>query len=218
MNDSRLGGLAWIAAAVGFLATMSVHPTGHDLFQPGHLEAGARIARIAHALALVSLPLAFLGALALARRLDSPQRTAIAALVVYGFALTAVMLAAIASGFVGPAVIEDSLDGPQVASEVWKALMHYNWALNQACAQVYVVGSSVAILLWSLAIARTRALATGLGIFGLVLAPLTILALLSGHIRLDVHGFGLIVVGQALWSISAGVSLWRRGGGATSGA
>jgi len=71
-------------------------------------------------------------------------------------------------------------------------------------------------LLWSLVIVCSRALAPALGIFGLVLAPLTILALLSGHVRLDVHGFGLIVVGQALWTIGAGVSLWRRGGEATS--
>jgi hypothetical protein len=117
MNDSRLGGMAWIAAAVGFLATMSVHPSGQDLFQPGQFEAAARVARISHGLALASLPLAFLGALAMARRVDSAERTGLVALVVYGFALAAVMLAALASGFVGPAA-EESLDGPEPASAV----------------------------------------------------------------------------------------------------
>lgn len=216
MNDSRLGGLAWIVAAAALLVTMSLHPTGHELFEPGRFDGGARLARITHALALSSLPFSFLGGLALARRLATPGRTALVALVVHGFSLAAVMLAAIASGFVAPRLVAEILESPE--GNAWKALMHYNWALNQACTQVYVVGSSVAILLWSLVIVRTRTLAFGLGMLGLVLAPLTILALLSGHVRLDVHGFGLIVVGQSLWTIGAGVSLWRRAGGALSGA
>ena len=38
---------------------------------------------------------------------------------------------------------------------------------------------------------------------------LTVIAVLSGHIRLNVHGFGMIVVSQAIWFISAGVLLWK---------
>jgi hypothetical protein len=31
----------------------------------------------------------------------------------------------------------------------------------------------------------------------------------SGHLRLDVHGFGLVVLGQAVWFITVGTLLWR---------
>jgi hypothetical protein len=32
---------------------------------------------------------------------------------------------------------------------------------------------------------------------------------LSGHVKLNVHGFGMVVFGQAAWFISAGILLWR---------
>jgi hypothetical protein len=208
-RDNRLGGLALIAGAVGFLATMSLHPTGHDLASPGNFEAAALRGEIAHGLALASLPFTFLGGLALARRLDSPGRTSLFALVAYGFALVAVMLAAIASGFVSPNLMRAFADDHGAVSASGHALLDFAWELNQACARVFVVGASLAILLWSLCVVRSRRLAPGLGVYGLVIAALAVLGVVSGHLRLDVHGFGLVAITQAIWAIAAGVSLWR---------
>lgn len=81
--------------------------------------------------------------------------------------------------------------------------------LNQAFAQVYVVASSAAIVLWSAAILRPGNFSRSLGVYGCILGPLTVIAVHSGHIRLNVHGFGMIVVSQAVWFISAGVLLWK---------
>jgi hypothetical protein len=64
-------------------------------------------------------------------------------------------------------------------------------------------------VLWSAAILRSGALARALGLYGCALGPLTVLAFVSGHVRLDVHGFGLIVLGQAAWFTSAGELLCR---------
>jgi len=60
---------------------------------------------------------------------------------------------------------------------------------------------------------RSRACrpAPGVGIYGLLLGPVIILAVLSGHLRLGVHGIGLVVLGQAVWFVVAGVRLWRLG-------
>ena len=82
--------------------------------------------------------------------------------------------------------------------------------MNQAFAKIFVVAASIAILAWSIAIVRSRALARGLGIYGIVLAPPTVVALLSGHLRLDVHGMGAVVLTQAIWFVIAGASLCRR--------
>ena len=41
------------------------------------------------------------------------------------------------------------------------------------------------------------------------MASVAVLAVGSGHLRLDVHGFGLIVLAQALWFIVVGVLLLR---------
>jgi len=34
-----------------------------------------------------------------------------------------------------------------------------------------------------------------------------VLVLASGHLRLDVHGFGLVVVAQAVWFITTGIEV-----------
>ncbi len=209
MTDERLGGMALIVGTVGTILTMILHPTGRDLFEPGQLESATRMVAGAHALAILSMPILFLGTLALSRRLAAADRLSIAALVVYGFALAAGMAAAAVSGFVAPGLAGEIIAADPLASEEWHILFHYNGLLNQAFARVLVVASSISILLWSTAIVRSRALAVGMGVYGLFLGPVTILAVGSGHLSLDVHGFGLVVLGQAVWFIGLGVLLRR---------
>lgn len=211
MKDDCMGGIALIAGAIGGIVTMALHPTGHHLSAPGELEPMARLSALVHALAIASTPVSFLGALALARRLTSPDRLALAALVVYGYALVAVMTAAVAGGFVAPRLVREILDATPPERDTWHAVLDYNTRINQAFAKVFTVGSSVAIVLWSASIVRSRALAIGVGIYGFVLGPAIMVALLSGHLRLDVHGMGAVILGQAVWFIIVGVLLCRRG-------
>jgi hypothetical protein len=210
MNHQQSGGAAWIAGSALMLVTMSLHPTGHDLASAETFAHGAFLARFTHGMALLSLPLSFCGALALARRLGTPASTLGAAF--FGFALAAVMLAAIASGLVAPELFAARLASEGATRDGFGLLLHYNFELNQACARVYVLGSALALALWSLAILRTRAFVAVLGWGGLLLALASVLGLLSGHLQLDVHGFGALVLGQSTWMIAAGVGLWRRDG------
>jgi hypothetical protein len=206
-----MSGLALIAGSAGMIITMSLHPTGHDLFAPGRFGAVAHLAIATHSLALVSLPVLFLGALGLAKRLGWSDRLSLAALVLHGFGLVAVMNAAVANGLLAPAIGRQIVDAELGASEGWRVAFRYNGLVNQGFAMVYVVASSVAILLWSASMVRGGSLARrarGAGIYGCILGPLTILAVLSGHVRLDVHGFGAIVLGQAIWFVILGILLW----------
>ena len=204
-----MSGAALIAGSAGMIMTMAFHPTGHELVQPGQEAAMAHAAIATHALALASLPVFFLGACGLARRVAGAGRLGFAGLVVYGFALVAVLSAAVLSGLVGPAIAHALLAAEPGERALWNVVGEFDHFMNQGFAQVYVVASSVAIVLWSAAILKSAALARGLGLYGCVLGPLAVLALVSGHVRLDVHGFGLIVLGQALWFVGAGVLLWR---------
>lgn len=72
-----------------------------------------------------------------------------------------------------------------------------------------MVASAVAIALWSAAIVRERALARGIGLYGLLLGAVLVVAIASGHLTLDVHGFGLVTLGQAVWFVGMGVFLWQ---------
>ena len=209
MNDERKGGVALIAGTTLLIVTMAVHPTGHDLFVPGRFARAALIGVFAHALAIASLPLSFLGALALSRRLAGPDRLAISGLVVYAMALVAGLIAAVVSGFVAPAIAREMIDAPPAASDAWQALFHTNGAVNQAFARVLVVGSSAAILLWSCAILAGRVFGRGIAIYGLVMGAAIVLALMSGHLSLDVHGFGMVVLAQAVWFITIGARMTR---------
>jgi hypothetical protein len=208
MNDNRKSGLALITGMVGTIITMALHPTGHDLMAPGQFASMAQLNVAVHSLALVCIPILFLGALGLTQRLAAPNRLALSGLVLFGFAEVAVMIAATASGLVAPGLIHHIAADPGMA-DMWRAVLTLNGHLNQAFALVYVVASSVAIVLWSAAILKANIFARALGIYGCILGPLSVLGVLSGHLRLNVHGFGLIVLGQAIWFMTAGVMLWR---------
>jgi hypothetical protein len=208
MTDNRMGGLALILGSLAGIVTMVFHPTGHDFFAPGQFDSATRLGIAVHSLALASLPVSFLGALALSRRVWPRDRLAIAALVIFGFAVVAAMGAAVASGLVAPAVARQMVRAAQ-PEEAWRAVFHYTGHLNQGFVQVFVAASSVAIVLWSVSMVRSGAFARGVGYYGMVSGALILLALFSGRLRLNVHGFGLVFLVQAIWFISAGALLWR---------
>jgi hypothetical protein len=208
MTDDRLSGLALIAGSGGMIITMSLHPTGH--VAADQVESMIHMLIAVHALALACVPVQFLGAWGLSRRVASPNHLAVTGLVLYTFALLAVINAAVADGLVMPSLLRQivaSAGLPQ-AIDGWRMMSRYNFYVNQAYAQVFVAASSVAIVLWSASTWRSRELAPGLAIYGCILGPVTLLALFSGRVNLDAHGFGLVVFGQAGWFIVAGALLW----------
>jgi hypothetical protein len=202
MRRERLGGWAMIAGAVMGLVTMAFHPTGG-----GDLT----LALAVHALAIAGAPVVFYGGWVLTRLLSTEGPLSELALAFYGLSAVATLLAAAASGLLAPDLIARAAELQGEARATADALLHYNHALNQAFAKVLVASSSVAIGLWSMEIVRTRLLRRPLGILGCVVAVLTLLALFSGHLRLNVHGFGAVVLAQAVWLILVGAELRRAG-------
>jgi hypothetical protein len=209
MTKDHMGGLALLVGSLAGVVTMAQHPTAADLFAPGRLEEVTQRLVGVHVLALVSLPVLFLGALVLWRRLGAEDGFAIGGLVLYAFATVAVMNAAVLDGLVSATIAPQIAAGAPTASEAWRVAFMYNGHLNQAFARVFVVASAAAIVLWSVAILRNGTLVRALGWYGCVLGAIMIVLVFSGRLRLDPHGFGLIVVGQAVWFVSAGVELWR---------
>ncbi len=204
-----MGGIALVAGSIAGIITMSLHPTGHDVMAPGRFAAMAVLGAAVHALAIASLPVMFLGAWALSRRLDAVDRLAWAALVTYGLGLVAAMAAASVSGFIVPDLVRALTGAAPPESDTWRILFHYNGLVNQAFARVFAVASSTAILLWSTAMVRRKVLAPGAGVYGIVVGCAVAVLVLAGHLRLDVHGMGLVVVAQAVWFIVVGVRLYR---------
>ena len=213
MTENRLAALALIAGSCGMIITMAFHPQGH--ITSAQLPSMIRMLILVHGLALACIPVLFLGTWGLSRRLVTPSRLNVVGLVLYAFGLVAVMGAAVADGLVTPRVLEQivaSADS-QSTMETWRMFSRYTFILNQAFAQVFLVASSAAIIAWSAAGWRSRMLPLGLAIYGGVLGLVTVAALFSGHLPLDVHRFGAVMLGQSIWFVISGAVLW--GGGET---
>jgi hypothetical protein len=208
MSNDHLSGLALIAGSSGMIITMSLHPTGH--VAANHIEPMIRMLIAVHALALACLPVMFIGAWGLSRRMRGVGDLALIGLVVYAFALVAVMNAAVVDGLVTPSLLRQMVASAPQTSDGWRMMQHYNFYVNQGFAQVFVAASSAAIVLWSAAIWRSKELGRGLGIYGCILGVVTLIALLSGHLNLDKHGMGIVIFGQAAWFIVAGALLLKR--------
>lgn len=195
MQRERLGGGAMIAGAVMGLVTMTFHPS--DTARPWLVVA-------VHALAIASAPLLAYGGFVLARRLSGAWSEL--AFAFYALSGVATLLAAAASGLVAPGLAAYAHGG---ADGRGHALFTYNHLLNQAFARVLVAASSAAIGLWSVEILRTRRMGRAAGVLGCAIAAVVLPLLFFGHLRLDVHGFGAVVLGQTVWLVMVGLELRR---------
>jgi hypothetical protein len=185
---------------------MISHPGGK--ISPADVDHVARMLIVVHSLALASIPIIFLGAWGMTRRISGADRLAWTGLVLYALASIAVMNAAVCDGLMAPTLIRKIVAATAETRDVWQTLMNFNFQLNQAFARVYAVGSSLAVVLWSMSILRYRALGLGVGIYGVVLGVATTVGICSGFLTPDRHGFGMLVFGQAIWFLVVAGRLW----------
>jgi hypothetical protein len=209
MERNPVAGWALIAGVIMSLLTMANHPTGLDVLG---IDAASqtRLSVIVHALALSALPLSLLGAIAITRRVSEDREIATLALVSFALATAAVLSAAVFSGFVTTPIAVQLRGAEDVAKPLLRTLMGYSGLINHAYASAYVGFSSAAMAFWGAAMVRTRACPEWIGYSGAIVGAATVALLFAGHIRMDVHGFGAVVLAQGVWLVSCGVTLIRR--------
>ena len=197
MKRNSKYGTALVVGAAAAVVTMVFHPTGHQLLQ--NAQRIAPVMATVHMLAIMGQSVVFFGTLGLTRVLSRDSEMPIGALVAYGFASMAVMCAAIASGFIGPALAARLVGAADMDRTFLLMLFAYNGAVNQSFANVFVTASSVAIVLWSVAIIRTRILPRSAGAFGALVGAVTLGFQFSGNLPLDVYHFGAVAFAQSAW-------------------
>lgn len=205
----RLSGWALILGSIGILVTLVLHPNERGMFDPAQMESVARTTVVVHSMALFALPLLFIGGLGISRRVGWNSPSAVAALIIYAFALGAMMNAIVIDGLVTPGLARAIVNAGPGESEAWKIALHHNGLLDQSFMNVFLMASSLAIVLWSVVIVRTGAFARAIGILGFLLSAGTIIALVTGSLSRNLHLFLLLLVGQAIWFLSNGVQLCR---------
>jgi len=209
-DDDRKAGIALIAGSLGGIVTMAMHPTANASLPPDQVARLMAMSGAVHSLALLSVLLLFLGACGLTRRIASADRIAFAAIVTYGFACAAIMIAAAVSGFIVPNIWSHMARDASEAAHQWQMIIYSVFQFNQAFARIFSVAASLAIILWSVSALRNGGLGQRLAIYGCIVSPLIIIGIAVGHLRLDVHGMAAIVLGQAIWFIVAGWQLCAR--------
>jgi hypothetical protein len=207
MTDDRKAGIALIAGSLCGTLTMAVHPTEAGSLTAPEVAHLSIVSGAAHSLAMVSVLLLFLGACGLARRTAAADRISFAAIVTYGFACVAVVIAAAVSGFIVPGIVKDMVRDVPAAAHQWQIVIDGIFQINQAFARIYSVAASIAIILWSVSALRNGGFGLGVAIYGYVIAALTIVGIGVGHLRLDVHGMAVVWLGQAIWFILVGYRL-----------
>jgi hypothetical protein len=216
MTDDRKSGTALIAGSLGSLFTMAIHPTGGASPTPGLAAHLALVSAIAHSIAIVSILVLFLGACGLTRRLaafartPNPDRLAFAAVVTFGLAGVAILIAATVSGFIVPSILRHMARDGAATVPQYHLIIDAIFQFNQAFAQIFSVAASAAIALWSASALRNGGIGRGIAIYGCIVAALLAAGIVAGHLRLDVHGMAVVVLGQAIWFILAGAQLCRR--------
>ncbi len=211
MRHSSIYGIALIVGALGTVITMIFHPTGSDLLQQNKdiAQRGEMIAVATHSLALVSVPILFYGFWGLYKQIGKNSPLASAALTAYLFATFAVICAATFGGLVAPNLTRQMLTADESTRKLLGEMLHYNFQLNQAFAKVFVVGSSLSVIMWSVLILKLNKFATTIGIIGCVIAIVSLVTFFAGYLKLDVYGFGLFAFGQSIWIILLGIFLVR---------
>lgn len=180
MNSNHRAGLALIVGAVALLGVMVWHPTGREASGGGY-----GISTVVHAVAILAELTLLLGTLGLTVRLAGARDLAIAAFVTYAAATMALIVAATAAGWIDP---------PAAAT------------LNRSFATVGFGLSAIAMVLWSVAMWRTR-FSRAAGAFGVAVGAFTLAGIVLGT-GLALHGFGGgVMLAMAAWMAWAGVLL-----------
>jgi len=211
MTDLRKSGLALIIGSIGGIVTMAIHPTASVGLAAATFQHLAFHSAIAHSLAMVSNIVMVLGACGLAQRLRAPDRLAFAGLVVYLFAAVSILIATAVSGFIVPDMMVRMLQDPPAAAPQWHIAIFSAFAINQAFAKIYSVAVCGAMVLWSIAALRNGGLSRVLAIYACLAAPVLVVLLAIGMIRLNVLGMTIVVLAQAVWFVGVGVQLNAEG-------
>lgn len=207
MNRDRNSGLALIAGGVITLIVAVSHPTGNDIVNAA-ADGLTSTTTIVHAAAIAAEVLLAFGAIALTQRLIAVRDLSVGAMVAYTLGTIALIVAAVASGWLAPAALHGGASPDGTVSDIASALFHLTGRINQSFAAIGFALTSAAILLWSVAMLRLRT-SRALALLGCIVALVVLGGILTGR-SLSLHGLGgMAMLGMTIWFVWVGATLLR---------
>lgn len=213
-GHDRIYGIILAAASIILAAFMAMHPTVHSHHPQSFIEEMTGIAHvnnIVHGSLMANMGLLVLGLIGVCDRLGWHRLLVRGGFVAYVMGAIGGMFAAIVNGFVVGALVSGAA-GDADADTVMERLRPALDALHltgEMCSRLFVVAACAAALLWSWAMFMRGGAMRTIGVIGIVAGALPLILLVAGHLHMDVHGFGLFVLMQAIWYIAVASLLIR---------
>jgi len=213
-NGIAVSGLVLLVATLLEVVAMAHHPTvatvdiAHAVRGIGDLSP---LSGVVHGVLMALMLLSFFCLSTFAMRRGSTRALVRAGAIAYGSGTLVMFGAALVSGFVIGDVVTLTPHDTAVDLQINRQLLTLCGVRNQACARFAVVAMSAGIGLWSIDLLRDRGAARAIGILGCLVICVSIAALMSGWLRLDVAGMWTIVRLQGAWNQAIAASLLRDG-------
>jgi hypothetical protein len=124
------------------------------------------------------------------------------AMVTYLFSTLFMAIAALMNGFIFPAFLNDIATNQSDLLQYTPIIKTYSWNINQTLAGASVLGTSAAIILWSIDLLNTNLMQKLVAILGVFIGLIICLSMLSGQLHLGLEGMAYVVFAQNLWYIA----------------
>ena len=211
MNEQidRSYGVAILVSVALMTVTVGLHPAGGGI---EHLTRITTLIVVTHTIAIISVPILLFGAWGITKKLGTDSGLAVAGLITFSTGLFAVLIAAALNGLALPFFVNGLKNADAKTLEEAGLILRYGFAINQAFDVIFIIFLSAAVIIWSVAILRSKKMPVWLAVFGLVAGSAAIIALASGVVLTHLQGFRFFMAGFILWLICAGIQLLRTAG------
>jgi len=212
LPSGRQAGAAIIIASLLSVVLMALHPHYESRTAADFIEESSRKALVngvIHGGLIALIGVLVSGLSCFASRLGPGSAAVRAGLVAYVMGAAAMMAAALVSGLIIPEFVSEFEGRPNEELAMMRLGIALCHAANQVCSRMGVLAMAVAIALWSAELARRPGGPRVAGVLGLVTAAGLALALLTGHLRMNIHGVGAFLIGQTVWCVAVALLLIR---------
>ncbi len=210
---SIAAGSILLAATLLEMLAMAHHPSVHTADLAAAVAQISQLATLSawvHGVVLSAMLCIAYGLLEFTLRRGARRPWIRAGSIAYGAGVLMMMGAGLVSGFILPGVIAATPHSSAIDLAINSQMLSLCRVLNQSCANAATIAISAGILCWSIDLLRENGKLRAAGILGLPVGILPAAALISGSLRLNVHGMSEVVWLQSLWNVAIAVVLIRR--------
>ncbi len=199
-------GISLISGALLIIATMILHPSGGSI---EHIIKISKTIRVAHSLAIFSLPILLFGFYGLTMALLDKWKLAVLAFIIISFGLIAAMFAALFNGLTLPYFLNQYSERLEENIELLQPITNYSFAINIPLDYIFIVACCFAILVYAIIILLENKYPKWIGYLGVFITIFAITGGLTDFVFTSLTGFRIFTFSIAAWILSSGLLLFK---------